>query len=157
MFLYVVKIFLKAGNRLKETSCIYFSYCYILVLYYCSITTWENFKCKPFFFPRSYNKQKFTSSLLTTVNPLWMKLTLSRDYIKVSQLRVLLMNNSVCFKVLLVVITLLNAAHIVAKHNDYYSNFHLKISPVNEKLTLLRSKIRPRKRRIGHHIYLDRK
>lgn len=72
-----------------------------------------------------------------------MKLTLSRDYIKASQLRVPLMNNSVCFKVLLVVITLLNAAHIVTKNNDYYSNFRLKIRPVNEKLTLPVSKIPP--------------
>lgn len=64
------------------------------------------------------------------------------------------MNNSVCFKVLLVVITLPNAAHIVTKTNDHYSNFRLKIRPVNEKLTLPVSKIPPTQRRIGHHIYL---
>lgn len=44
-----------------------------------------------------------------------MKLTLWRDYIKALQLRVLLMNNSVCFKVLLAVITPLNAAHIATE------------------------------------------
>lgn len=96
----------------KEASFIYFPYCGTLILYDYSITTSVNLKCK--LFSRSHNKVKFTSSLLAN-NLLWMKLTLWRDYIKASQLRVLLMNNSVCFKVILAVITPLNAAHDATK------------------------------------------